>query len=534
MDALPINLGQRSRPIRALLFLVTAIGSVWIVGNWIISGSFDGLIMGGLAIVLIALLLTTLRNWRIGLLLFLSWLLFEDLARRYLGNALILLFGKDALAAIVYLSFWVAKRRGQVALFRPPFLVPLVVFFCLAFVQIFNTWTPSVLYGFLGLKLYFYYLPLLFIGYAYVRVSRDLERLLIYNVAVGTAIAVLGIVQSIGGSEFLNPTTLAPELQQLGNLTRYSPLSRQALLAPTSVFVSSGRFSRYTIVLVILIFGAQAYLLLTRQRRAAYGLLGVGIALVAAMQSGSRGAIVYSTISILVLSAGFLWGAPWRWKQGRRMLKAVRRALLASAVGLFLMIQFFPSVIGANWAFYSETLSPTSSASELQGRTWDYPILNLMTALHHSRWLYGDGTGTASLGMQYVSRVLGQPPISFWVENGWGTLILEMGILGPILWIIWTCSLLYFSWRIVRQLRGTAYFPVALSIWWYAFVLLLPLTFNGMAPYQDYLMNAYLWLWVGVLFRLPHLTREGQAIPSQIQSRNTEASSPSRMSAHPT
>jgi hypothetical protein len=235
------------------------------------------------------------------------------------------------------------------------------------------------------------------------------------------------------------------------------------------------------------------------------------------MQSGSRGAIIYVTMSLLVLSAGFLWGAPWRWGQGRRLVKAMRRAFLVGAIGLFFMVQFFPSSIGARWAFYSETLSPTSSASELHYRTWDYPVSNLLTALEHPRWLYGDGTGTASLGMQYVARVLGQAPISFWVENGWGTLILEMGILGPILWIVWTSSLLYFSWRVVRQLRQTVYFPVALSIFWYAFLLLVPLSYNGMAPYQNFVMNAYLWLLLGVLFRLPYLAGTPQAVPRQAQ-----------------
>jgi hypothetical protein len=318
---------------------------------------------------------------------------------------------------------------------------------------------------------------------------------------------------------------LAPELETLGNLTRFSPITHQAVPQPTSVFVSTGRFASYIIVVVILALGASAYLLVTRRRGAAYGLLAVGIAAVATVQTGSRGSLIYVSMSMLVLSAGFLWGAPSRWGQARTLVKAMRRAFLVSAVGLFFMIQFFPSSIGASWAFYSETLSPTSSASELQNRTWAYPLDNLKTALQHPRWLYGDGTGTASLGMQYVAKILGQPPIGFWVENGWGTLILEMGILGPILWIIWTCSLLYFSWKIVRQLRGTIYFPVALSIFWYAFLLLVPFSYNGMAPYQNYVMNAYLWLLIGVLFRLPHLAVDEQAVHRPTQMTNLRTAS---------
>src|SRR5579863_9248243 len=522
---LSMVLENRSKPFMALLSTAGLMVIVWALANSIVTGSTDRLIMGAMAIALLVIVAATLNNWRIGVLLFILWLLFEDLARKYLGNGLILFFGKDVLAAITYLSLWRAKRRGEVPWFKPPFIVPLALFFALAFVQMFNTWTPSVLYGFLGLKLYFYYFPLIYAGYALIRNANDLEQLLFYNLGLGMLIALLGIIQSIVGLKFLNPSALAPELEVLGNLTRFSPITHRAVPQPTSVFVSTGRFASYIILVVILALGANAYLLVTRRRGAAYGIPAVGIAAVATVQTGSRGSLIYVAMSMLVLSAGFLWGAPRRWGRGRRLVKAMRGAFLVSAAGLFLMIEFFPSSIGANWAFYSETLSPTSSASELQNRTWTYPLHNLMIALQHPRWLYGDGTGTASLGMQYVAKLLGQAPIGFWVENGWGTLILEMGILGPILWIIWTSTLLYFSWKVVRRLRGTVYFPVALSIFWYAFMLLVPFSYNGMAPYQNYVMNAYLWLLIGVLFRLPHLAVAEQAVQRRSHMTNLRAAS---------
>jgi hypothetical protein len=486
--------------VRGLFLLAGLIGIVWALANWIVTGSAEMLAVGAMAIALAIAVTATLINWRAGVLLFVFWLLFEDLARKYLGNGLILFFGKDVLAAITYLSMWSSKRRGELPWFKPPFIVPLALFFALSFVQVFNTWTPSILYGLLGLKLYFYYFPLIYAGFALIRNANDLEQFLLYNLGLGMLIAILGIIQSIVGLKFLNPMALAPELETLGNLTRFSPITHQAVPQPTSVFVSTGRFASYIILIVILALGASAYLLVTRRRGAAYGLLAVGIAVVTTVQTGSRGSLIYVAMSMLVLSAGFLWGAPSRWGQARTLVKAMRRAFLVSAAGLFFMIQFFPGSIGASWD-------------------------NLKTALQHPRWLYGDGTGTASLGMQYVAKILGQPPIGFWVENGWGTLILEMGILGPILWIVWTCSLLYFSWKIVRQLRGTIYFPVALSIFWYAFLLLVPLSYNGMPPYQNYVLNAYLWLLIGVLFRLPHLAVDEQAVQRRIHTTNLRTAS---------
>ena len=40
-------------------------------------------------------------------------------------------------------------------------------------------------------------------------------------------------------------------------------------------------------------------------------------------------------------------------------------------------------------------------------------------------------------------------------------------------------------------------------IFWYALILLIPFTFLRLQAYQDFILNAYLWLLLGVLFRLP-------------------------------
>ena len=504
------------RQIRAMMALMALLGLVFTLSNWILTGSSQGLIVGGMVIVLVIIVVNTLNDWRTGFLLFLMWLLFEDLARKFLGNGLIFFFGKDILAAITYASLMKAKAKGEIAWFRPPFMVPLAIFFGVALVQVFNTESPSIIYGLLGLKLYFYYVPLMYVGYALIDTDRDLERLLMFNLAPGLIIAALGITQSILGLTFLNPTELAPELKDLANLTRESPLTHMRIPAPTSVFASSGRFAYYMIIVAILAVGTQAYLLLTRRRRAAWGFLGIGTALIGAMQSASRGSIMYTLISIFVLSAGFLWGAPWKWGQGHRLVKAIRHSLLIGGIALFLMVQFFPTAIGANYAFYAETLLPNSSASQLQFRAVEYPIGNLQKVFENSRWPYGYGTGTASLGLQYVSKLLNQPPPQNWVESGWGVLIIEMGIVAPFLWLFWAGALLFFGWKIVKQLRQTVYFPVALAILWYAFLLLIPFTHTGMQPYQNYIMNAYLWFLVGVLFRLPHLARKAHGIPEPV------------------
>lgn len=78
-----------------------------------------------------------------------------------------------------------------------------------------------------------------------------------------------------------------------------------------------------------------------------------------------------------------------------------------------------------------------------------------------------------------------------------------MGIGGLVLWLVMSFAIVFSAWRVVKTLRGSPWFPIAFVIFWYAGLLLLPMTFAGMQPYEDFVLNAYLWLLLGILFRLP-------------------------------
>jgi len=97
----------------------------WQAGGQIASGDMKIVVYAGLALAGGAAALVILRSWRTGFCLFLVWLLFEDLARKYMGNALALFFGKDILAALTYISHYAAIRKGREKTFRPLFLLPL-------------------------------------------------------------------------------------------------------------------------------------------------------------------------------------------------------------------------------------------------------------------------------------------------------------------------------------------------------------------------------------------------------------------------
>lgn len=476
----------------------------WEASQKIIAGDLRTLELAVLAVAACGAAVTILRNWRLGFYLFFAWMLVEDLVRKYLGNGTILFFGKDILLALVYLALYAQIRRGKEKWFRAPFLLFLSLFFWLAVLEMFNEHSPSILYGLLGLKLYFYYVPLIYVGYALIRNDEDLRKFLRFNVIAAIVISGLGIVQAIRGNDFLNPAQLAPALQDLGNLQKVSPISGEVFTLPDSVFVSSGRFDVYLIVAFVIAIGWIGYALLHMRRRPTIGFIAIGTIGAATLLCGGRTALIGVLVSALALSAGFLWGAPWRWGHSQRLLKAVRTSFIVCALGLAALLLIFPEKAGSRIAFYKETLTPSSSAYQLSNRTWDYPVRQFLDAFQE-HWIVGSGTGTASLGTQYVSGLLGQPPPNVWVEEGFGALIAEMGILAPLLWLLWGGAVIYYSWKIVRRLRGTRFFPFALASVWYAFLLIFPMTYGALSAYQDYICNIYMWLMIGILFRLPEI-----------------------------
>jgi hypothetical protein len=444
-----------------------------------------------------------LNNWRNGVYFFLTWLLFEDFARKFLGNNMAIYFAKDFLLLVVYISFFAAYRRKEFAVFRPPFLIPVLLLVWLGVMQIFNPASTSIWYGLMGFKIFFYYVPLVFVGYAFFDSERDVRRFFFISLTLIFLIISLGIAQSIIGPTFLNPTHQAEDLRLLSGLYRVSPITGQIAYRPTSVFVSAGRYADFTIVAWLLVLGFSGYLLLRQKKGRFMAFTAVAVTAAGAFLTASRGALLWALINGTATLVAFVWGAPWREGEALRAFRVIQRAVVGVALGIALLFITYPEALLSRVAIYQETLDPSSSTTELGNRTWDYPVENFLGAFNYPNWPTGYGIGTTALGGQYVARFFNVKPPVIGVESGFGTLIVEMGIAGLALWLVMAVAILLAAWRVVKKLRGSPLFPVGFVIFWYSFVLLFPSTFAGIQPYEDYLLNAYFWLLLGILFRLP-------------------------------
>jgi hypothetical protein len=256
----------------------------------------------------------------------------------------------------------------------------------------------------------------------------------------------------------------------------------------------------------LLVFGFSGYLLLRHKRGRTFVFLLLAATAAAIALCSSRGIVLWSAGSALAGALAFVWGAPWRQREAMRVLRGVQRAAIGIAFGITLLFFLFPEALLSRVAFYTETLSPSSTASDLQFRSWDYPLGNFLGAFGYERWPYGYGIGTNSLGAQYVARFFHAKPPVIGVEGGFGALVLEMGIGGLILWLVMSLAIVFSAWRVVKRLRGSPWFPIAFMIFWYAGLLLLPITFAGIQAYEDFVLNAFLWLSLGILFRLPSIS----------------------------
>jgi hypothetical protein len=509
--ATALRLGEIRRS-RMTLFGILVVGAIvaYESAQYIIYDNMRGLAYAAMCLVGGAVVVAILNNWRNGVYLFLSWLLFEDFIRKFLGNNMVIYFVKDFLLLVVLISFLGTVRRKEVTLFRPPFLLPLLIFIWFGALQIFNPASTSIWYGLMGFKIFFFYVPLLFVGYALLNSEAEIRRFFLINLALAVVVISLGIAQSIIGPGFLNPAVQAEDLRELSGLYRVDLATGAVAYRPTSVFVSAGRYADFVSVAWLLVLGFSGYLLLRHKKGRIFAFITIALTAAGAFLTASRGSFMWGMIDAVVTSIAFIWGAPWKQGEVRRVFRAIQRAAIGIVLGMVVLFYAYPNALMTRLDIYKETLMPNSPTSELKHRGWTYPLDNFLAALNYERWPYGYGIGTTGAGGQYVARFFDVQPPVIGVESGFGSLVVEMGIGGLILWIVMSAAILFSAWGVVRKLRGSPWFPLGFVIFWYAFVLFYPDTFGGMAAYEDFLLNAYLWLLLGLLFRLPTIALSPQ------------------------
>jgi len=485
--------------------------------------------------------LQILRDWRFGIVSFFVWIVLEDAIRKYLGNRIILYGAKDVLIGLTYVSFLFAQAvRRRPWDFRNPIRAPLIALIALAVAECFNPQIEHPLMPVIGMRMYFLYIPLLYLGYAYIDSEERLRRFLLFTLVLGSVVSGLGVIQAVIGLDFLNPKGFVPGLRL--ELIRVAPESQMAVPRPTSVFVDAGRFAHYLFILFFLGLGAISYWHALRgepegrrsggketgrdrrEMRAllwlmwrtpsalrrqeclvwiAFGMISAGL-----IVSAQRAALILAGAALLVLVGVACRERFASWiARCRRSAFPLGKIVVGMALARSGLAVFHAERLVALYRFCAETLSPVARESEVTWRPQVY-WTDILVALRESR-AFGHGTGTASLGLTYLYGLddfySGATWSPYRVEGGYASVIWEWGIVGVGLWIWWTLALIWVAGRTARRLAPSRFFGLAVALVLFLALLHVPYFFLGMSVYQNYVNNAYHWFLVGMLFRLPKL-----------------------------
>src|SRR5437867_13243074 len=118
-----------------------------------------------------------LPDWHRGIYCLFGWLVLEDLIRRALpGQPIQVQLVKEILLLVLYVAFIVSWRKKGGTLWTPPFVVSLLGFSAVVFVDSLNRSLPSFLVPMLGIRSYLWYFPLLWIGFSAFKPTRHALR----------------------------------------------------------------------------------------------------------------------------------------------------------------------------------------------------------------------------------------------------------------------------------------------------------------------------------------------------------------------
>jgi hypothetical protein len=444
------------------------------------------------AAILIAASPILLLNWRAAAVVFLAWLLIEDLFRKLAGNDLSIYFAKDILYAVL-LAAMAADRTFRNA-WRDAtgsarwWLYALVGW---AVVMSIPTGLQDWRLPLVGLRLDFLYVPLVVIGYQMARRANDFRRWMLRLAVLGGAASLIGIVQAVIGPTFLAPDVRTPGL---GNLVLVRGLpGSAAVYRPTGTFVDPGRFA--SMALVAIAIGLAAALVCRGWSRA-WAATAALTAAGALWVSGGRAGFVAGTGLVVIAAIGT---GPAHGQAFIGKAAAAAGIALASAV---ILAALSPSMFQSRLLWYQATLDPRSPDNEWSSRWAAYGGDTIRGV--RLGGVLGVGTGQESLGRQYLYGGSGRAPAGLYqVEGGYASVATEWGVVGLALWVGWSLAWTRRQWRAVRASRGTSIAVAGLVLLgWMVFFLFFQF-FGGLQAFQNYFANAYFWLLSGMLFALP-------------------------------
>lgn len=439
----------------------------------------------------IAPLVICLKKWQNGVYLLFLWLPFDDLIRKYFGHSLIIYLVKDLLVVYILISYFINKKNVSIIKTKIPsgLVISLFLYFFISLLGALNPMLSNIIIPFVGMKLVFYYVLLLFIGYWFSSDLNNVKNALKVIWATGLVVAVIGIVQA-----YINPDFLRPKPEPGYEAVRLWMTRGEGIQYVSSVFLSPGRYVFFLIN--IFAFGIALLEFQTTKRERAIFLTGNGIVALGLFTSGARTGIVALILFIIgmLLMNRFLRRGRHTKQYASKSRNKFKPIILIMSMALIFLVVFYKEESFNIATFYKESLMTPEVDSGFLSRiksNLDFSDLDIRT------WLFGNGTGSSSFGVYYFVEDFNYPNI----EGGYIGIIWELGIVGLLcyVWVALNLSKICFpSGRLIKESISekliVAFGPlIILELW----------ILNIMGPIlQQYVVAIYLWFFTGIILGL--------------------------------
>lgn len=480
------RLSAYKNPLEWLALLSVILGGI-VAGKVAVAALHDPPRLQALMVAALFLPFLLLFRWQSLVLFVPVWIVFEALVRRYIVNDVAIFFIKDAILLVAYFKTFGARWiRGQPAIRHTPVNFLLAALFVWSVIEVFNPQRYNFLVGILGIRVSFWYVPLMFLFGEVFATKESLFRFLKKYVLLSPFVAAFGFAQWLAGPESILAKTY------LDFDAYYATEAGIVIFRAMGTFASNGPFAEYLLFITLFtIVCSKVNTPAGRLSRNQKLLIAAGVVVgIIATAQAALGALV----PLVLVASWFGSGA----KRGLAGIVAISLILAIVTVVLWASTP----VMGAVWARVMMAGDPALLFERIVQHLFE-PIPRALGDA-----LMGHGTGSQGTGLQYLLGTREARSLAK-VEGGYSKLAWELGILGLAFVVALHTVLLVWAMRIRRALRDP-------DLRWVAFsgimAQICTLSWYLITNSLDHSTYAILfWSLAGIVSALPRLDRQARA-----------------------
>lgn len=438
-------------------------------------------------------------RWRFGVILIFVWFFIGDVIRKIIpGQPSELVLIGDALLLFTYISFFAFLVIKRKTVWTPPFLGAFLLFLFIVTAGIFNPSLPSFATSLIGFRSYIWFIPLIFIGYAFFDNQKNFLkfcRILVMLAIPLFLFALIGAVLGDSAPLVIKPFETAHQFHSFG--TGIGIGGRGNVDKISSIFGTDQRYGMVSLFIFLLGLGISVIEKKIKPLNKK-NVVGIVCAFLGTILSGSRSAFVLAVLGfflfVLITQRHFL-------KKQAVILQKFIGLKKAFFMFIFLiLILFVVYITGENLGLFQIDAFFRIFNSRM--------ILFVKEMQNASRYIsvFGNGTGTFAQGLQEIGQF---EKLNLAVLSGGETgamrLFFELGFVGFIVFYGFWIKIFIHIKNYLKKVNNPDLDPIIFSISIFIFLCLLRFTFVHHQVLGDSAILILIWFFIGALFKIKSL-----------------------------